>query len=278
MMSSVNPASLLVVFVFCSLVGSFLNVVIYRLPLERSVVFPPSACVNCGVPLKAWQNIPIFSYFALSGRCHYCSAHYSARYALLELVVASYGAWLFWFLGSLGWLFFHHFVLFCVCLAVFFTDLDHWIIPDELNLFGVVAGLAFSCFLPPWGDMGWVAAPWQNLVSALLGLLGGVMFFWAIQVVGMALAKQEAMGGGDVKFAAALGAFLGWQMAFLCFLLSFFLGAFIALPLVVFGRGRGKDPIPFGTFMALAAVMVSLEGPRLLRVLMDLPFYLAPAY
>ncbi len=270
-----NPLSVTYVFILCSLIGSFLNVVIYRLPLERSVVFPPSACYHCGTPLPWWLNLPILSYFALGGRCYYCAASFSIRYAMIELFVAAYGAWSFVHLGGLSWFWAQHFVLFCICLAVFFTDLDHWIIPDEVNLFGVIAGIGFSLTMAPRADV-WMLGlgPMAgNLVSSALGCLLGLGFFWAIQKVGLVLAKQEAMGGGDVKFAAALGAFLGWKYAFFAFLLSFFLGAFIAVPLLLFGRGKGKDPIPFGTFMAVAAVVVSLYGKEFERWLLDFSYY-----
>ncbi|MGE0491808.1 MAG: A24 family peptidase [Vulcanimicrobiota bacterium] len=262
-----NPLSICLAFVFCSLAGSFLNVVIYRTPLERSVVLPPSACTTCGVPLRWWQNIPILSYLSLGGRCHFCSSSYSSRYAWLELFVASVGAGMFWFYGGLAWQFIYHFTFFCLCTAVFFTDLDHWIIPDEVNLFGVLFGCSLAYFMPVRGDMELLAYPLapgvQNLVSSILGVGCGLAFFWAIQVIGLMLAKQEAMGGGDVKFAALIGAFLGWRMGFVAFMGSFLLGAFVAVPMMLFG-GRGKDPIPFGTFMALSAVPCALWGDRLL--------------
>ncbi len=271
-----NPLSLGVAFLFCSLAGSFLNVVIYRLPLERSIVLPPSACTFCGTPLRPWHNIPILSYVALGGRCFFCGSSYSPRYALIELFVASIGAGLFWFHGGLTWLFVYHFVLFCLCAAVFFTDVDHWIIPDEINLFGVLFGLAGSFLVPLRGDLELLAfqvsPAYQNAFSSLLGIIGGLAFFWAIQVIGLMLAKQEAMGGGDVKFAALIGAFLGWRMAFLAFMGSFLLGAFVAIPMMLFG-GRGKDPIPFGTFMAVAAFVCALWGERWLNIFLFPPYY-----
>lgn len=272
-----NPFSVTVAFVFCSLIGSFLNVVIYRLPLDRSVVLPPSACVVCGVPLKWWQNIPIFSYLVLWGRCHTCGSSYSARYALLEAFVASVGAFLFWHFGGPTWPFLYVFALFAVSTAVFFTDLDHWIIPDQLNAFGVLFGVAGAAFMPARGDVDWLGLEqvwFANVVSSLLGVIAGVAFFWSIQVVGMLLAKQEAMGGGDVKFAAAIGAFLGLKLSFVAFLLSFVLGAFLAVPMLLFGRGKGKDPIPFGTFMAIAAVVTALWGHVFLGIFLDFPLYL----
>jgi leader peptidase (prepilin peptidase)/N-methyltransferase len=143
-------------------------------------------------------------------------------------------------------------------LVVFFIDLDHWIIPDGINLFGVVSGVSFSLVVPLQGSdflaeqLGSVGA---SVAWSLCGAVTGVAFFWSIQVVGLILVKQEAMGGGDVKFAALIGAFLGPVISFWAFLASFFLGAVFAVPLLLFKKGGGKDPIPFGTFMALAAVL-----------------------
>ena len=270
---TVNPFTLGVAFCFGALLGSFLNVVVYRLPLDRSVVFPASACTTCGTPLKWWMNIPILAYFALGGRCHTCASPYSIRYALVELFIACTTAGLLVHTGGFGWMFLYWFVLTFISVAVFLTDLDHWIIPDQLNLAGVVLGTLGSLVIPPRHDLdwlGWGLSPVvANLMSSLAGIVLGVGFFWGIQVVGLVLARQEAMGGGDVKYAAALGAFLGWQMSFVAFLLSFVLGAAVAFPVllkgwVTRGRGKGKDPIPFGTFMAVAAVATALWGPELL--------------
>lgn len=143
------------------------------------------------------------------------------------------------------------FFLVFVCLAVFLTDLDHWIIPDELNLTGVVLGLLFTTWVGIRANRGLEA-----FQDAVLGLIVGYMFFFVIQVLGLIFARQEAMGGGDVKFAAALGTFLGWWLAVKSFFVAFLLGAIIAVPLMITRRAGTKEPIPFGTFMAVAAVLV----------------------
>lgn len=239
------------------LVGSFLNVVIYRVPLGRSIVLPPSACTVCNTPLAWYQNIPVISYLALAGRCRFCGTPYSFRYAALEFITGLFFLACQLWGGFFSWFFLKSAVLFCFCLVVFFIDLDHWIIPDGINLAGVLVGFAFSLvsFLDAPEVLVEMLGPrGASLVWSMLGSLAGLAFFWAIQVVGLILVKQEAMGGGDVKFAALIGAFLGPMLAIWSFLLSFFLGALFAVPLVVLRRGGGKDPIPFGTFMAIAAV------------------------
>jgi leader peptidase (prepilin peptidase) / N-methyltransferase len=245
-------------FVLGTLVGSFLNVVIYRVPLGRSIVLPPSACTTCNTPLHWAHNIPVLSYLVLGGRCRYCGSSYSFRYAALELLTGFFFLFCQQRSGLFTLLFLKSVVFFSLCLVVFFIDLDHWIIPDGVNLLGALLGLSFSVLLPlgsiPLFEeaLGTVGA---SVAWSLCGIATGVAFFWSIQVVGLVLVKQEAMGGGDVKFAALIGAFLGPLVSFWAFLSSFFLGAMFAVPMLLVRRGGGKDPIPFGTFMAVAALL-----------------------
>lgn len=158
-------------------------------------------------------------------------------------------------------------------------DLDHWIILDSVSLSGVVVGLACAYWLPARGDN---LALWaglepglQNICSSLAGALLGAGFFWAIQVIGSALARQEAMGSGDIKLAAMIGAFLGWQFGVVAFFLSFVLGAVTATALIAFRARKGRDPVPLGTFMAVAAFVVLLYGPQILGGVLDWPSLLA---
>jgi leader peptidase (prepilin peptidase)/N-methyltransferase len=263
------------VFVLGLLVGSFLNVVIYRVPLGRSIVLPPSACTTCNTPLHWSQNLPVLSYLALGGRCRFCGSSYSIRYAALELLTGLFFLYCQVKFGFFSLMFFKVTILFCFCLVVFFIDLDHWIIPDGVNLAGTLVGLAFSFVLPfPNGEIMFFdyGEPASSFLWSLAGSVLGVAFFWSIQVVGLVVVKQEAMGGGDVKFAALMGAFLGPLVAFWAFLASFFLGAIFAIPLLLFRRGGGKDPIPFGTFMALAAVLFALYDHSRLLGFLDLSF------
>jgi leader peptidase (prepilin peptidase) / N-methyltransferase len=263
----VNPLTVLFAAYIGLVIGSFLNVVIYRLPMQRSIVLPNSGCGGCGMPLKLHNNIPVFSYLWQRGLCSYCGAPFSPRYMLVELTCGVAATALLYHLGTLGWAWLFHFTLFAIALAVFFTDLDHWIIPDEINFFGAAFGTLVGTQMPHRGDMEifhelFGVGPWAvgNLASSLLGIAVGWMFFKFIQLLGMLVARQEAMGEGDVKYATVLGAFLGWQMALAAFFLSFLLGALFALPLLLSSKGKGKDPIPFGTFMSLAAVPVALWG------------------
>lgn len=268
LVTGVHAFTIIVALWFGLIIGSFLNVVIYRLPLQRSVVMPGSACGSCGVPLRWYHNLPVLSYWVQGGACAYCGSPYSSRYMWVELMTGLAAVGLLYHDDGLGVAWLYHFALFCVALAVFFTDVDHWIIPDEVNLFGVLFGTGLSVFMPNRGDMylfedltGWNLH--SNLYSSLCGIAVGWLFFKFIQFLGMLVARQEAMGEGDVKYAAVLGAFLGWQMALGAFFLSFLLGALYAVPLLLSRQGRGKDPVPFGTFMSLAAVPVALWGAEL---------------
>jgi len=265
LLTGVHVLTIWIALCFGLIIGSFLNVVIYRLPLQRSVVMPGSACGSCGVPLRWYHNVPVLSYWVQGGACAYCGSPYSSRYMWVELLTGLAAVGLLYHDSGLGVAWLYHFALFCVALAVFFTDVDHWIIPDEVNLFGVVFGTAVGIFMPQRGDMYLFEDLTgldlhSNLYSSLAGVAVGWLFFKFIQFLGMLVARQEAMGEGDVKYAAVLGAFLGWQMALGAFFLSFLLGALYAVPLLLSSKGRGKDPVPFGTFMSLAAVPVALWG------------------
>lgn len=274
LVQGVNEFTLFTAFCWGAIWGSFLNVVVYRLPLMRSVVFPPSACGSCSEPLPWYENIPIFACLLLGAQCRRCGAVFSWRYMLVELWMAVWAAYLLYHDGGVSWLWLYQGCLVFLATAVFLTDWDHWIIPDEVNLAGVVGGVVLSLFLAPRGDLEALGALLgvplhSNLWSSLVGALFGWLFFWGVQVFGLLIARQEAMGGGDVKYAAALGAFLGWYAGLQAFLLSFLLGALTAVPLMIAARGSGKEPIPFGTFMSVAAVIVCLWGGQLMAWLTE---------
>lgn len=279
-MSGATPLSTAFVFVFGTLIGSFLNVCIYRLPVGRSIVLPPSACGACGVPLKWYHNIPILSYFLLQGACGYCYAPFSPRYALVEAVTGVLAALEWQHCGGPSYLFLYDLVLTGLVIVVFFIDLDYWIILDETSLGGMVAGMVGSVWLSdvPSLGLGYVTSVdvthlphWLgHLLASMVGAAVGYAFFACIATVGALLAHQEAMGGGDVKFAALIGAFLGWQNAMLSFVLAFWIGGMVAIPLFLLRGGRKRDPIPFGTFMAIGVILVLLYAQPMMRWLMRL--------
>lgn len=278
-----SPFGLFFTFVMGTLWGSFINVCIYRLPFGRSIVFPGSSCPHCGQPVEWWQNIPVLSYFLLKCKCFYCYNAISPRYPVMEFFTGIICTFLFYCYGGLNREFIYYFIFTIILIIVFFIDLDHWLILDSVTLPGMIVGVAGSLVIPrTMGytiDYGWLvrymplknSLCWSSLFDSLAGIIAGYAMFSFIAMAGRLLLKQEAMGGGDIKFAGVIGAFLGCQMSVISFLLSFFLGFFYALPLLLIKRKRGKDPVPFGTFMAMAAFIAMVWGSSLLWWLLNWP-------
>ena len=230
------------------LVGSFLNVAILRLPADMSLVRPRSHCPRCGETLKWYHNVPVVSWLTLRGRCAYCGERISVQYPIVELATA--GIWA----GSVyAFGFTSHaaqaVVMMSILLAVAVTDGREYVIPDELSLGGVVAGLAMS-FLPG------TPTPVGSLIGVLVG--GGVL--WVIAVIGTKVFGEDAMGGGDIKLMAMIGAFVGWQGT----LLTLFIGAILATIVFVPINLRSKKLVPFGIFLAIGGAMTFVWGEWLL--------------
>ena len=235
-------------------IGSFLNVVIYRLPLGTMLKSSRSACTKCGIQLKWYHNIPIFSYLFLLGKCAYCKKTISFRYPLVELCNAI--LYLYFYLTfDISYNFIVFSILSSMLLAIIFIDYDHQIIPDSITLSGMVIGLVAS-LLP--GGMG--------IVDSLIGLLvgGGTLYF--IALLGDWLFKKESMGGGDIKMAGMLGAFLGWQKGLLIFLSSAVIGLFVSIIIMFISeKFRQERVIPFGPFLAIAAFLAIIYGENIIN-------------
>ncbi len=234
-------------------IGSFLNVVIYRTPRNEKFWQGRSVCPQCRQQLKWYHNIPLFSFIFLRGRCAFCGERISWRYPLVELLNALCYLYFFWEYGwSLPLAVFAF--LSSALLTVFFIDLDFKIIPDIITLPGMLAGLAVS-FLP--GGIG--------IVQAGLGLLVGGGSLFIIALLGDWLFKKESMGGGDIKLAAMLGAFLGWQKVLLVFISSAAIGLVVSVVMMAFSaRMRRERIIPFGPFIATAAMIAVVWGDRII--------------
>ena len=229
-------------------VGSFLNVVIARLPAGRSLWMPRSACPGCGTAIVWHDNIPILSFLALGGRCRACGMTISWRYPIVEAVTAA--LWLVAYL-TFGWS--SELVVALVFLsslvAITAIDLTHQIIPDVITLPGILAGVVANLFT---GRVDWL--------DALIGIaVGGGVFFVII------LASRGGMGGGDMKLGAMFGAFLGWKVTLVSLFIAVILGGALAVGLLASGRVRRKDPIPFGPFLALGGAIGFLWGQSLVR-------------
>lgn len=238
--------------------GSFLNVCIYRVPREESLVYPGSHCPNCGAPIRAYDNIPILSYLLLKGRCRRCQKRISLRYPLVEALT---GLMALALAARYGWgpeapIFF---VFSCSLITVSFIDLDYQIIPNQITYPGIPLGVCASFVLPE-----------VSLQDSIIGVGLGGGILWLVAVLFRWLRKKEGMGFGDVKLLAMIGAFLGWRAVLLTLVLSSFVGAvagYVAL------RLSGKDvrePIPFGPFLALGALVYMLGGDELVRWYLEL--------
>lgn len=231
-------------------VGSFLNVCIYRLPLGRTVLWGRSHCPSCDRTIRAWENVPLLSWLALGGRCAGCRAPIGVKYPLVELVTGllfAGGAWLY---GPTPLLAVR--LLFAGAMVVLFMiDLEHRILPNVITLPGIVAGLVFSLALPP------------GFRDALVGSAAcSLLLFGMGELVSRALGK-EALGFGDVKMVAMMGAFLGWQLTLVALFLASFLGSVIGIGLVALTRNRDYE-IPLGSFLAIGAIASAAVGQPLI--------------
>ncbi len=247
-----------IIFLLGLAVGSFLNVCVYRLPAGESVVSPPSHCRACGVRLGPADLIPVLSYILRRGRCRACGAPFPARYALVELATGALFAWCFFVFG-LGPGLLKALVLTSFLVVITLIDYDHQLILDKVLVWLAGAGVAINlsfAYAPLGGSF--LALPVDPLAMLLGGLLGGGL------LLAIALVTRGGMGGGDIKFAAALGLWFGWQQTLLALFLSFLIGGAGGAVLLLFRlRGR-KDFIPFGPFIAAGAFVTLLYGPDLL--------------
>lgn len=227
-----------------AVVGSFLNVVILRMPLDNtSVVFPASHCPSCNTPLRWYENIPIISYLFLKGKCAHCNTSISLQYPIVELLMALLTAAVVQRFGlsltGLGYFFF-----LAALLTIVWIDIHHQIIPDLISLPGVVIGFCFSFFNS--------TVSWQ---SSLIGILAGGGILYSIAALYFILRKQEGMGGGDIKLLAMIGAFLGWQSLLFVIFFSSVTGTIVGLAAMVKQRKGGATRIPFGPFLSVAAMV-----------------------
>jgi len=237
---------------FGLVVGSFLNVVVARVPEHRSLWGPRSACPGCGTTIAWHDNIPILSFAALRGRCRTCSMKISWRYPLIEAFTTGLFLLAYAMLGFSSALV-PALLLLALLVAVTFIDLEHQIIPDVITLPGIVTGVL--------ANLATGGVPW---LEAVIGAaLAGGLFFVII------IASGGGMGGGDMKLGAMLGAFLGWQLTLVALFLAVVAGGGAAVGILAAGRKGRKDPIPFGPFLAVGGAVALLWGRRLLTWYFD---------
>jgi len=289
LMSESAPVFITVVFAFTLMIGSFLNVVIHRLPImmERDwreqadelvkappeqelpegrfdLVMPRSRCPSCGSLITAMQNIPVISYIFLKGRCANCKTSISARYPLVELMTAVLAATCAWHFGP-GWEALMAIALTIALVAIAMIDADTQLIPDSIVLPLMWLGLAMSLFHTTLGGGTLFISP----SDAIAGAMAGYLTLWSIYWLFKLVTGKEGMGYGDFKLLAALGAWLGWQHLHIIVLMSAVVGAVVGLSMMAFRNHERSVPIPFGPYLAAAGWITMLWGPDIWKLYLD---------
>jgi len=277
-----------IAFAFALLIGSFLNVVIYRLPMMMhrewreqcdelqstegpeipdgpfNLVLPRSRCPSCGKQIQSWQNIPVLSYILLGGQCANCRQNISTRYPLIELFTAVLAAACAWRFGF-GWEALMAIGLSCALMAISMIDYDHQLIPDSIVIPLVWIGLAMSVFHPLPGADSLFVSP----VDSIIGAMAGYLSLWSVYKLFKMVTGKEGMGYGDFKLLAALGAWLGLDAVPIIILMSAVVGAIVGIGLILF-RGRDRAlPIPFGPYLAAAGWITMLYGDTIKNAYLD---------
>lgn len=253
----------ILIFIAGLCIGSFLNVCIYRIPLEKSIVLPPSGCPKCNKRLEAIDMIPVLSYIFLKGKCRNCKEPISIQYPIVELLTAV--IWLVTYLRygftveTVGLIY-----LFTILIPIFFIDLKHMIIPNGLVLAGLIGGaaaFAYHVFVKPF-------APYESSLwyTPLIGMVSASGILFIIAIIGLIIYRNDgAMGMGDVKLFLPIGLLLGWKLALLTLFLSIFLGGITSIILLMLKIKDRKSAIPFGPFIISATFFAALYGNQFLR-------------
>ena len=243
---------IILIFILGLIVGSFNNVCIYRIPRNESIVYPASHCPNCRTKIKPVDNIPLLSYILLKGRCRNCKSKISIQYPIVELLTGLTYLIIYLIYGlSVQTLI--YIILSSALIIIAFIDLNEQIVPDVISLPGIIIGFTLSFFVP-----------YISFINSALGVVVGGGIILIIGLAGSVIFKKEAMGGGDVKLAAMIGAFLGWRYMVISLFLGFFLGALAGIFLILSKIKRKEDMVPFGPFIALGSIITLLCGEKII--------------
>jgi len=241
----------LIIFCIGAIIGSFLNVVIYRLPRRESLILPASHCPKCGERLRWFDNIPILSFILLAGKCRHCKEKVPIRYFIVEVSTALLFVIIYLIYGF-GYEFLFYIILVALLLVTTFTDLEKGKIPNKVVLVGAGLGLYLSLIF-------WPLKFFNSLIGFLAG--GGIMLFWAL--IGKLLFKKEGLGSGDIKLAAMIGIFLGIQNTLLALFLTFLIATVISLTFILSEKLRWDSKIPLAPFMAVGTYISLLWGDQI---------------
>lgn len=260
----------IIVFILGTAVGSFINVVVYRVPAGLSILFPPSRCPHCLHQLKSYDNVPVLGWILLKGRCRYCRSKISQRYPIVEAVTGILFLVLFLVFKvsilSLGYCFFCSWLL-----ALSLIDLDTMTLPNPLTKSGLVAGIIFQMTVGYFTTNSWVGLA-HHLAGAIGSVALGIWLFDIISVLGRVIFQKDAMGSGDAKLAAMMGAWLGWKYLLLAAFIACVIGAFFGGAAMVLARQQWGQKMPFGPFLALGSVFTVLGGEAMLSAYIRLFF------
>ena len=235
-----------------ALIGSFLNVCIYRLPRQESIAWPGSHCPKCSHPIAWYDNIPILSYLTLAGRCRHCAVRIPFRYPLVEVLNASGYVGLLWVFGP-SLVAVAYCLFYSALLVVAGTDLTHKIIPNAVTFPGIIVGIVCAATVLPLG-----------FLDSLLGVLVGGGILWLLAWASPYLFGKEGMGGGDIKLLAMIGAFLGWKPALMTIMVGSLLGSLVGVTLIAAQVIKREDYIPFGPFLVCGALVALFFGQSIL--------------
>lgn len=234
-------------------IGSFLNVCIYRLPKQESISKPRSRCPLCNYQLKFWENIPVISYFILCGKCSNCHGHISIRYPLVEILTSLTFLLLYFYYGfTIGTIILC--ALLCIVIIITFVDIDVQLIPNELLLISLIP-ITLYIMLISLSDIG----------THLLGAIGLSLLLFLIGYFGKKLYKEDSMGMGDVKYAFVIGLLLGWKSGFLALGISFLFAAIIIFILYITKKLKSRQKIPFGPFMSIGLLIALIWGDKIIE-------------
>jgi len=250
-----DPFILTIIFLFGVALGSFLNVLIYRLPRDLSIVSPPSSCPQCRNRIAFYDNIPILSYLILSGKCRKCGYKIPFRYFIVEFISGAVCVIAIWKFGISMQGLISTFLLLSF-IAIFFIDLEFQIIPNVFTIPGIIIG--FSASITNYAFVDWR--------HSLLGIIIGGVLFFLVGYFGQLVFKKEALGFGDVKLAAMLGAFMGWKNVLLILVIGSFLGSIVGISLILMAGKKGRSSyVPFGPFLVAAAAIAMFWGEKIIR-------------